>query len=95
MSGQIAGGTNVEFVAAIGPRQFELVVWERGVGRTLACGTGAVATAAALGQSGRAPLGEPLEIRLPGGPLEVSVAPQTLETRMRGPARHVFSGELA
>jgi diaminopimelate epimerase len=94
VSRAIAGGTNVEFVAAAGPRAFEVVVWERGVGRTLACGTGAVATAAALGLSRQAPLGEPLEIRLPGGPLEVSVAAGTLETRLRGPARRVFSGEL-
>jgi len=94
ISRQIPGGTNVEFVAARGPRQFDLVVWERGVGRTMACGTGAVATAAALGLAGHAPLGESLEIHLPGGALEVTVASGTLETRLRGPARRVFSGEL-
>jgi diaminopimelate epimerase len=95
VSAQVPGGTNVEFVGQRGPTSFEVIVWERGVGRTLACGTGAAATAAALAVAGRAPFGEPLEIRLPGGPLEVSVAEGTLEVRLRGPATRVFSGELA
>jgi diaminopimelate epimerase len=94
VSGAIAGGTNVEFVRAIGPRSFEVVVWERGVGRTLACGTGAAATAAALALAGRAPFGEAIELRLPGGPLEVTVAEGSLELRLRGPATHVFSGRV-
>ena len=94
VSGQIEGGSNVEFVGELGPRTFEVIVWERGVGRTLACGTGAAATAVALTLAGRAPFGEPLEIRLPGGPLEVSVAEGSLEVRLRGPARWVFSGEV-
>jgi diaminopimelate epimerase len=94
VSGQIAGGTNVEFVAQRGPRAADLVVWERGVGRTLACGTGAGATAAALALAGKAPFGEPIEIRLPGGPLEVTVESPGLGVRLRGPARWVFGGEL-
>ena len=94
VSGQIPGGSNVEFVRDLGPRAFEVVVWERGVGRTLACGTGAGATAAALALAGRAPFGEPLEIRLPGGPLQVTVAPGTLELQLRGPAVHVFAGRV-
>jgi diaminopimelate epimerase len=95
VSARIPGGTNVEFVGQRGPRSFDVIVWERGVGRTLACGTGAAATAAALALAGRAPFDEPLEIRLPGGPLEVFVAKGTLEVRFRGPARRVFWGELA
>lgn len=94
ISGAIPGGTNVEFVAERGPRSFEVVVWERGVGRTLACGTGAGATAASLALSGRAPFGEPIEIRLPGGPLEVTVAAESLEVTLRGPARRVFGGRF-
>jgi diaminopimelate epimerase len=94
VSGQIAGGTNVEFVKSLGARSFEVVVWERGVGRTLACGTGAAATAAALALAGRAPFGEPIEVRLPGGPLEVTVARGSLELELRGPAAYVFSGRL-
>lgn len=94
VSSEIPGGTNVEFVREAGPRVFEVIVWERGVGRTLACGTGAGATAAALALAGRAPFGEPVEIRLPGGPLEVTVARDSLELQLRGPATHVFSGRL-
>jgi diaminopimelate epimerase len=90
---RVPGGTNVEFVNALGPRKFDLVVWERGVGRTLACGTGAAATAAALCLAGRAPFGEPLEIRLPGGTLDVSVTEGSLDVRLRGPAHRVFTGE--
>jgi diaminopimelate epimerase len=95
VSAGIPGGTNVEFVGQRGSTSFDVIVWERGVGRTLACGTGAAATAAALAIAGRAPFGEPIEIWLPGGPLEVSVAEGTLEVRLRGPARRVFSGDLA
>jgi diaminopimelate epimerase len=94
VSRALPGGTNVEFVRELGPRAFEVVVWERGVGRTLACGTGAAATGAALALSGRAPFGEPIEIRLPGGPLEVTVMEGSLELRLRGPATHVFSGRV-
>jgi diaminopimelate epimerase len=95
VSATLPGGSNVEFVRALGPRSFEVIVWERGVGRTLACGTGAGATAAALALAGQAPFGEPIEIRLPGGPLEVTVAPGTLELQLRGPARHVFGGRTS
>ena len=95
VSSQIPGGANVETVVHRGGRTFELVVFERGVGRTLACGTGAAATAAALALAGRAPYGVPLEMVLPGGMLEVRVAEGTLDLHLRGPARRVFSGEVA
>lgn len=95
LSADTPGGTNVEFVQRVGPDAYDLVVWERGVGRTLACGTGAVATGAALCLAGLARYEEPLEIRLPGGPLRVWVAEGSLALRFRGPARRVFSGELA
>jgi diaminopimelate epimerase len=94
VSAQIKGGSNVEFVAQRGSRAADVVVWERGVGRTLACGTGAGATAAALALAGKAPFGEPIEVRLPGGPLAVWVDAHTLAVRLRGPARWVFAGEL-
>lgn len=88
-------GSNVETVVANGPRSFDVIVWERGVGRTLACGTGAAAVAVALTTSGRAPFGEPLEVRLPGGPLELVVTEGSLRVSLKGPARRVFSGEVA
>ncbi len=92
-----AGGTNVEFcrdASDAKERRIDVVVWERGVGRTLACGTGACAVAAAACDSGRARFGEPIVVRLPGGPLEITVDGVTRAVRMRGPARRVFTGEV-
>ncbi len=87
------GGTNVELCRA---REggIDVVVWERGVGRTLACGTGACAVAAAACGTGRARFGVPVAVTLPGGTLEVTVESGTRAVRMRGPARRVFSGEV-
>ncbi len=94
ISAALPGGSNIEFVRAMGPGAFEVLVWERGVGRTLACGTGAAAVAALAALSGRAPFGAPITIKLPGGPLELTVR-EDLAVTLRGPARYVFSGEVA
>jgi diaminopimelate epimerase len=83
-------GTNVEF-ASVSDGAIDLVVWERGVGITLACGTGACATAAVACASGRTPFGVPIALRLPGGVLEVTID-RDYRAIMRGPAKHVFSG---
>jgi diaminopimelate epimerase len=85
-------GTNVEF-ARIGREGIDLVVWERGVGITLACGTGACAAVAVACAKGLVPAGQPVTVRLPGGALQVTLAEDGRAT-MRGPARHVFSGSL-
>jgi diaminopimelate epimerase len=93
-------GTNVEFARVHDdgdPRRgrgVDLVVWERGVGVTLACGTGACATAAVACAKGLAPVGVPLAIALPGGRLDVTIDADGRAT-MRGPARRVFSGTTA
>jgi diaminopimelate epimerase len=86
-------GTNVEFAQPAADGGIDVVVWERGVGVTLACGTGACATAAVACARGLAKRACPLSIRLPGGKLEVTVAADGRAV-MRGPARHVFSGRL-
>ena len=85
-------GTNVEF-ARLTDGAIDLVVWERGVGITLACGTGACATAAVACAKGLAPRSVPIVVRLPGGTLEVSLDKAGRAT-MRGPARYVFSGAV-
>jgi diaminopimelate epimerase len=78
-------------VASIEGEAIRLRVWERGAGLTLACGTGACATAVAAIRRGLA--ASPVEILLPGGALTIEWAPgETI--RMTGPATHVFSGEL-
>jgi diaminopimelate epimerase len=67
-----AGGINVELVAP-GPTPGELVlrVWERGVGETLACGTGSCAAAAAARAWGV--VGDRVLVHNPGGTLEVGL----------------------
>ncbi len=85
-------GTNVEF-AHVAEGRVDLVVWERGVGITLACGTGACATAAVACAKGLLPRGLPIAVRLPGGVLDITIGGDGVAT-MRGPARLVFSGEV-
>jgi diaminopimelate epimerase len=94
-----AGGVNVEFCRPRAPEageaaRIDVTVWERGVGRTLACGTGACAVAAAACEQGLTPFGAPIRVVLPGGALRITVADGSLELLMQGPARHVFSGEV-
>lgn len=86
------GGSNVEFVS--GAASFDVLVWERGVGRTLACGTGAGAVVAAAARLGRAPYDEPVAVRLPGGELGVKVERSGQKLWLTGPARLVFQGRL-
>ncbi len=85
-------GTNVEFSHVAGDG-IDLIVWERGVGITLACGTGACATAAVACSKGFVTSGVPIAVRLPGGRLDVTIDDAGRAT-MRGPARFVFSGVL-
>ena len=86
-------GTNVEF-AVYRKGAIELVVWERGVGVTHACGTGACATVAVGVARGLVAAGEEVTVNLPGGPLSVTMRADG-HAIMRGPARHVFSGEAS
>ena len=82
-------GTNVEFASVRSEGLIELRVWERGVGETLACGSGAAAAAAVAHQMGR--VGPTTTVRLLGGDLRV-----TLNERgawLTGPAAYVFKGE--
>ena len=86
--------TNSEFARVISPTEIELVVWERGCGITLACGTGACATVVAAVITGRAQEGTDVLVHLPGGDLTITVLPGLSNVLMKGPARHVFDGEL-
>ncbi|MFL5319795.1 MAG: diaminopimelate epimerase, partial [Myxococcaceae bacterium] len=83
--------TNVEFTRREGSG-LEIVVWERGVGLTQACGTGACAAAAAWVKAGLLPAGEWIPVRLPGGVLQIRVAADLGQVHLRGPARFVFEG---
>jgi diaminopimelate epimerase len=89
------GGCNVGFCRTTpAATRLDLTVWERGVGRTLGCGTGACAAAAVAVSEGAAAAGQPLDVHLPGGALRITVAAESLEVRLEGPARRVFRGEL-
>lgn len=94
LSARIPGGSNVEVASVVAPQRIELSVWERGVGRTLACGTGAGATAAAAVSLGLAEAEVPIEVKLPGGALELLVGRDRSVT-LTGPARRVFGGRLS
>ena len=67
--------------------EIDLVVWERGCGITLACGTGACATVVAACLEERLRPGVETPVHLPGGTLFITVAPDYAGVRMRGPAR--------
>ena len=84
--------TNVEFVRRDGPSELTMRVWERGVGETLACGTGACAAAVAgVRLSG---LASPVTVHLLGGDLVIDVD-HDLEVTMTGAAEEIYRGELS
>ncbi|MDE7388023.1 MAG: diaminopimelate epimerase, partial [Muribaculaceae bacterium] len=83
---------NIEFARVLSPDRVKVRVWERGSGETMACGTGACATAAAALASGRC--GRLSTIGLPGGDLIIDVDPATMEVTMTGPAVTSFTGEV-
>ncbi len=90
----VPGGTNVEFATIRDAGHIDLVVWERGVGRTLACGTGAGATVVAAALVDRVGFDAPVRVNLPGGPLDIVVARSSLRVTMSGPARRVFTCQV-
>jgi diaminopimelate epimerase len=81
--------TNVEFVTVTGSDELTMRVWERGVGETLSCGTGACAAAAVAHRRGL--VGETVRVKVPGGDLAVELN-DTI--RLGGPVVHVFDVEL-
>jgi diaminopimelate epimerase len=85
--------TNVEFVKSSNG-VLTVKVLERGAGWTMACGTGACATAVAAALQGLAPYEREVEVRLPGGSLWITVTRDLNSVTMRGPAARVFQGEM-
>lgn len=83
--------TNVEFVQALDERTLRMRVWERGVGETLACGTGACAAVAAAARTGRT--GREVAVELPGGTARVTWAADN-RLYLTGPAHEICRGEL-
>ncbi len=83
-------GTNVEFIAVPHVDTVRGRIWERGVGETLASGTGASAMAAAAHLLGRT--GRRVTVEVPGGRLHADWTDDTLH--LRGPAVEVFDGQV-
>ena len=82
---------NVGFVQVVSRNRVRLRVYERGVGETLACGSGACAAAAVLMRLGR--IDREVDITLPGGDLHISWPDDAAEVIMSGPAAFVFEGK--
>ena len=87
----VPGGTNVEFVwPGPGPGELTMRVWERGVGPTLACGTGACAAGVAAGAWGI--IDAHVVVHDLGGTLEVTLGDDHVE--LAGPTQWVADVEL-
>lgn len=81
---------NIEFVRVDDIHSLSMRAWERGAGETMACGTGACASAAAAVATGRAEW--PITVRLIGGNLHIDIDRATGHILMTGPAVTVYSG---
>jgi diaminopimelate epimerase len=83
--------TNVEAAVALDAHRVRMRVWERGVGETQACGSGACAVAVAAIADGRC--SSPVTVEMPGGAVEVAVD-DALGLTLTGTARPVYAAEL-
>lgn len=83
---------NTEFVRVIDKNRLKMRVWERGSGETLACGTGACASAVAAVLNGCCQKNSEISVFLLGGELRITYTDSTVY--MEGPAELVFTGEI-
>lgn len=82
---------NTEFIQVMGKNHLAMRVWERGSGETLACGTGACASAAAAVMLRLCEPDTDIALDLPGGRLTIRVS-EDWQIRMTGPAKTVYTG---
>ncbi len=85
-------GVNVGFARKESPDAVGLVVWERGVGPTLACGSGAVAAVAVGIAENRFEFDQRVHVRMPGGDLYVTIGNDWSSAMLEGEAEKVFDG---
>ena len=83
---------NTEFIRVVNPSTIKMRVWERGSGETMACGTGACASAVAAILCGRCKEGEDIVVKLRGGDLTIRV--EGSRVWMTGEAVTVFEGTV-
>ena len=84
-------------MAAVTASGLRMRIWERGVGETASCGSGACAAAGVAYRRGLAP--SRMTVAVPGGELVVDVQPSglgetSLAVRLGGPVAHVFDVEV-
>lgn len=84
---------NIEFVQPLADGSLRTRVWERGSGVTMACGTGACATAVAASLTGRS--SRRSTIVMDGGTLSIEWSPSDGHVYMTGPAAFCFEGEAS
>ena len=89
---QFPNRTNVEFAQVLAPDKIRMRVWERGAGVTLACGSGACATIAAIASKGLS--NRKAEVVLDGGSLFLDWRESDDHMLMTGPVSSVFSGNF-
>jgi diaminopimelate epimerase len=87
-------GTNVEFITLKDKSEIDMMVYERGAGITLACGTGACASVSVLGKLGEIEFGSWVKVNLLGGTLEIMVKDNFEDVILKGEAESVFSGTI-
>jgi diaminopimelate epimerase len=85
-------GVNVGFMQVVDSTRINLRVFERGVGETMACGSGACA--AVVAGHLNAALAEQVQVSLPGGELQISWAGEGTAVLMTGPAQYAFEGTI-
>jgi diaminopimelate epimerase len=83
---------NVEFVQVVANNHLKMRVWERGVGETNACGTGACASVVAGVLSKKCDTNARVDVL--GGSLGISFCLETFQVEMTGPATFVFSSKI-
>ena len=86
--------TTVLWATPMGDSTFGVRIWERGVGETLGCGTGACAVGVAAQLNALAAPGTPVEVVSRGGTLRIAWPGEGRPIEMTGPAQFVFEGEI-
>ena len=89
---QFPQGANIGFCEVVDRGSVRLRVFERGVGETLACGTGACAAVVAGRLKGK--LDESVQVSLPGGRVRIAWKGPGATVRMTGPAETVYEGHV-
>lgn len=86
--------TNVEFIETPDRTSVKIMIWERGVGRTLASGSGATASVVSAAALGLVDFEKDITVQMEGGTLTVHVSPDFREIWLQGPAQFVFQGGI-